>query len=197
MIGAIVPSGDLAMTEPSRDSGSAFNWTNIELGPSLPMAVFTSTERWQPERIGALALYCSDGRWGEAFDQFCHHHLHIPRYDRWALPGGPAWLLPHSDNLDFHPTVREQLDFLVKIHEVDRIVLITHFGCAYYAQRLQRPPQDCLAAQTKDAQEAAATLRHWYPNVNVETYLAMRHLNWLSFHEIRMSDVGFPPSATV
>jgi hypothetical protein len=63
----------------------------IELGPHLPMAAYHALERWHPERIGALALYCSDGRWGEAFDEFCHRHLQIPRYDRWAAPFDPAW----------------------------------------------------------------------------------------------------------
>ena len=172
------------MSTSQPESASVFNWANVELGPHLPMPVFTSTERWQPERIGALALYCSDGRWGEAFDKFCHRHLHIPRYDRWALPGGPAWLLPHPDNPHFQPTVREQLDFLVTIHEIELIVLISHFGCAYYAQRLQKSPDDCLPVQTQDAREAASTLRHWYPNVRVETYLAMRNLDWLSFHRL-------------
>ena len=68
----------------------------IDLGPDLPLAVFTSTEHWHPERIGALAIYCSDGRWGEAFDEFCHRHLQIPRYDRLAVAGGPAWLAPRE-----------------------------------------------------------------------------------------------------
>jgi len=65
---------------------------------------FTSTHPWNPERIGAMAIYCSDGRWGEAFDEFCHEGLRIPRYDRFAVPGGPLWLvmrdvslmIPHS-----------------------------------------------------------------------------------------------------
>ena len=65
-------------------------WDTIDLPPDLPVSVFTSMEPWRHERIGALALYCSDGRWGEAFDEFCHKHLLIPRYDRWAVPGGPA-----------------------------------------------------------------------------------------------------------
>jgi len=67
-------------------------------------APFISTHPWNPERIGAMAIYCSDGRWGEAFDEFCHEGLRIPRYDRFAVPGGPLWLvmrdvslmIPHS-----------------------------------------------------------------------------------------------------
>src|SRR5437660_12573827 len=106
-----------------------------DLGPDLPMAAFVSTERWHAERLGGLALYCSDGRWGESFDEFCHRHLHLPRYDRWAVPGGPAWLTPREGTSELSRATHEQLDFLVRAHELERIVLLTHYGCAYYAQR--------------------------------------------------------------
>src|SRR5436190_8400624 len=99
----------------------------IDLGPDLNIAVFTSIERWHAERIGALALYCSDGRWGEAFDEFCHKHLLIPRYDRWAVPGGPAWLVARDGDPDFTHAARDQLDFLVHANELERIVWIWHF----------------------------------------------------------------------
>src|SRR5437016_3250055 len=79
-------------------NGSGTPWAGVELGPPLPMAIYTSTETWNAERIGALALYCSDGRWGEAFDDFCHRRLLIPRYDRWAVPGGPAWLVARDND---------------------------------------------------------------------------------------------------
>lgn len=156
----------------------------IDLGPDLPMAVFVSGERWHAERIGALALYCSDGRWGEAFDEFCHKHLLIPRYDRWAVPGGPAWLAPREDDRDFSQAARQQLDFLVRAHELERIVLITHYGCAHYTQRLRQEPPACLPVQIDEVRRAAAVLRSWYPEMRVEAYLAMRNLNWLTFHEL-------------
>lgn len=156
----------------------------LDLGPELPLSVFTSMERWHPERIGALALYCSDGRWGEAFDEFCHRHLLIPRYDRWAVPGGPAWLALGSEGGEFSRSAREQLDFLVHAHELERIVLITHFGCAYYGHRLNRDPKECLPAQIEDVRRAAETLRRSYDGMRVETYLAMRTGNCLSFHQL-------------
>src|SRR5207245_7055598 len=122
----------------------AVPWSTVELGPDLPMVVFTSAERWHPERIGAVAIYCSDGRWGEAFDEFCHKHLQIPRYDRLALAGGPACFAPRDEKAELLcAAALDQLAFMVKVHELKRIVLITHYGCAVYAERLQRKPDDC------------------------------------------------------
>ena len=143
-------------------------------GPKLPAAVFTSSERWNSERIGALALYCSDGRWGDAFDDFCHKHLLIPRYDRWAVPGGPAWVAIRDPAVEFAHAAREQLDFLVKAHQLGRIVLITHYGFALYGHKLGKAPDECLSAQIEDIRIAAAALRTWYADMRVDGYLAMR-----------------------
>jgi hypothetical protein len=153
----------------------------IDLGPDLPPLEYTCTERWHPERIGALALYCSDGRWGEAFDEFCHRHLLLPRYDRWAVPGGPAWLAARIGQ-DHRQAARGQLEFLVRAHELERIVLITHFGCAVYGHHLRRSPRECLPAQRDDVRAAAALLRDWFPGLHVDAYLAMNTGPWLTFH---------------
>jgi carbonic anhydrase-like protein len=164
------------MTDPS------FSVQPLDLDPDLPLPVFTSTERWHAERIGALALYCSDGRWGEAFDEFCHRHLLIPRYDRWAVPGGPAWLAHPQDASDYSNAAREQLNFLVNAHKLESVILITHFGCAYYGHRLGWSPRDCLAQQIEDVRTGAQRLRQWFPGLEVEGYLAMRAGNALTFH---------------
>lgn len=155
----------------------------INLGPRLPLSVFTSMEVWHPERIGAMAIYCSDGRWGEAFDEFCHKHLNIPRYDRWAVPGGPASLL-REDNPAGFDFVREQVDFLVKVHELEQIVLITHFGCAHYTGHLKKSPEDCLPAQMEDLRKLALLIRQWYPKMRVQAFVAMRTGHCLSFHQV-------------
>src|SRR5438067_9937882 len=102
---------------------------DIGLSPLLPTVSYQAMERWHAERIGALALYCSDGRWGEAFDEFCHKYLQIPRYDRWAVPGGPAWLVSRDEDHTPLQAARLQLDFLVRTHELEQIVLIAHYGC--------------------------------------------------------------------
>ena len=172
------------MSTTSSGPVNELTWDAIELAPDLPLSVFTSMEPWHHERIGALALYCSDGRWGEAFDEFCHKHLQIPRYDRWAVPGGPAWLATSDQNEAFFQTAREQFDFLVRFHELEQVVLITHFGCAYYGHRLEKAPRECLQAQREDVRTAMHTLHRWYPDIRVEAYLAMRHGRLLSFHRL-------------
>jgi hypothetical protein len=160
----------------------------MELGPNLPLADFTSTVRWNNERIHAMALYCSDGRWGESFDEFCQRHLRLPRYDRWAVPGGPAWLVPSGHDAGFSHAAKLQLDFLVEAHGLERTILITHFGCAYYAQQLKCSAEECLPAQSADLRRAVTTLQKWYPNMQVESYLAMRSDRQLSFHRVAGSE---------
>jgi hypothetical protein len=150
----------------------------IDLGPRLPVPAYHAIERWHPERIGAMAIYCSDGRWGEAMDEFCHRHLQIPRYDRWAVPGGPAWVAAREPD----DAVRDQLDFLVHAHELERMVLISHYGCAWYGHQLGRSPDECLAVQGADLETAAAALREWYTGMQVEMYLAVQQHGWVTFH---------------
>ena len=146
---------------------------------------FTSTHLWNPERIGAMAIYCSDGRWGEAFDEFCHVGLHIPRYDRFAVPGGPLWLVMRDISLMIpHSAARDQLQFLVKAHQLERIVLFGHYGCAYYRYLLGRDPDGCLAAQQEDLRVAAKTLSGWFAEMQVEAYMAMRSGERLSFRPV-------------
>jgi hypothetical protein len=109
----------------------------------------------------------------------------MPRYDRFAVPGGPAWFT----RADVHRNgayyvAREQLDFLVQVHALERIVLITHYGCAFYTEMLKRSPLEVLPTQLEEARAAATTLRSWFPGIVVEAYLAMRRANRLSFHAV-------------
>ena len=152
--------------------------------PYVSPALFTSRETWDPTRIGALVMYCSDGRWGEAFDEFCHHRLHVPRYDRWAVPGGAAWIVAAAADPEAHQAAWEQLDFLAQAHDLTRLVLMTHYGCAYYGERLHQEPDECLPVQLDDLCTAAAVLRERFPAMTIETYLAMRWGVLLSLHRV-------------
>jgi len=135
--------------------------------------IFTSTVPFEAERIAAVAIYCSDGRYGDQFDEFMHHHLCLPRYDRLALPGGAAWLgWRSSASLGHYGLLSDQLDFLVQVHDLRRAVLIAHHGCAYYLRRHIGDAESLLPTQIQDLQDAANTLRNRYTRLQVETYLA-------------------------
>jgi hypothetical protein len=108
----------------------------------------------------------------------------IPRYDRWAVPGGPAWLVPREKGGELYLATRTQLDFLVHVHELERIVLITHYGCAFYRELLHQPAEECVTAQLKDLEEVGRRLRSWYPEMQVEAFLAMQQGRCLSFHQL-------------
>src|SRR5262245_38895728 len=171
----------------------------IEPAPALqlPPQRFCCNEPFNEQRIGALAMYCSDGRWGDAFDDFCHRSLMIPRYDRFAVPGGPAWLTVGSDapkgvavQRNDHAALMaslsrsawEQLGLLIRVHELGRIVLVAHYGCAFYTERLKRDADTCLPIQLEDLKRARAAVKERFPRVTVETYLAMRKGPRMSFH---------------
>ncbi len=146
---------------------------------------FISREPWCERRVRAMAIYCSDGRWGDAIDEFCHQGLGVPAYDRFAVPGGAAWL----NNLDcsrFYlcEAARQQIDFLVKSHGLERIILITHFGCAFYAHRLGLGPEACLPKQLEELHSAAKTLHRWFDGLRVEAYLATREAGSIVFHGV-------------
>lgn len=137
--------------------------------------------RWQssisytPDRIGAAAIYCSDGRYNEQFDEFLHRHLELPRYDRLVVPGGPAILAGHIESMQEEAALMEQLSFLIRHHELDRVVLIAHGSCGYYLKRLHTSPERLRQAQIEDLGKSAYRIFDLSKSVTVECYLASVH----------------------
>ncbi len=85
---------------------------------------YESPVKFDASRIRAAAVYCSDGRYGEQFDDLMQTSLKLPRYDRLAVPGGAACLARHFAIYREEEGVSEQLRFLVKVHGLERVVLI-------------------------------------------------------------------------
>jgi hypothetical protein len=173
MEGALARVGLGPMTGPAARPLGGTPPGGSPLGGLAP-ASFISTEPWREKRIGAVAIYCSDGRWGDAVDEFCHRGLGIPAYDRFAVPGGPAWIAQGAaGRAELARAARDQLGFL-----------ITHWGCAFYGHALGRCPEECLATQLQDVSRAAAAVRDWFGPLSVEGYLANRTGGSLTFHDL-------------
>jgi len=148
--------------------------------------IFTASEKWHAGELNALAVFCSDGRWDTAFDEFCHKWLRIGHGDRFAVPGGPAWLArSDGESAALYAAARGQIEFLVRAHNLRRVALITHYGCGFYQHRLARDAEGCLPVQIDDLRRAAADMRRWFGgDVLIETYLGMRRNDIVTFHRV-------------
>jgi hypothetical protein len=129
------------------------------------------------ERIGAAAVYCSDGRYGEAMDEFLHDCLGLPHYDRVAIPGGAACLAGHLLAMRERGALVRQLKFLVESHALNRVVLIAHQDCGFYKHnvhpsKLRQTPLEDL--QFADLKTVAGFLRDIHRELVVDAYFARR-----------------------
>lgn len=132
--------------------------------------VFESRLPYEQARIHAAAMYCSDGRIGEHMDDFLQNGLGLPRYDRIALPGGPACLAGHPEALAEEHAVVDELKFLVDVHALKRIVLIQHEGCAFYGNRLALEGRRLELVQRADLVRAAAIVARVTKVDRIEAY---------------------------
>ena len=136
--------------------------------------VYASSVRFDEHRIRAAAMYCSDGRFGDQFDDFLHTSLKLPRYDRLAVPGGAACLAGHFLTFWEEESLIEQLRFLVNVHGLERVVLIAHQGCAFYTERLRVPPLRLEAQQREDIQKATERIRSVASGLLVDAFFARK-----------------------
>lgn len=138
------------------------------------------------ERIRAAAVYCSDGRVGEHFDDFLHQGLELPRYDRVALPGGPGCLAGHTEARLEEERVTDELRFLVEAHGLERVVLIQHEACAFYLSRLRVDAARMEALQRADLVRAAFQIRRVTGLVRIEGYFARRADGGIAFERVEL-----------
>ena len=124
------------------------------------------------DRIGAAAIYCSDGRFGEAFDDFLHNELKLPHYDRLAIPGGAAPLAGHIAAYREEEALREQLRFLIDSHGLSRIVLIAHRHCGFYLKKLHLSEEGLIRRQEADLAAAATAIHALARGLAIDAYLA-------------------------
>ncbi len=136
------------------------------------MKPFESSVRYESARIHAAAIYCSDGRVGEHFDDFLHAGLSLPRYDRVCLPGGPASLAGHIQANVGQQHVVDELQFLLQVHHLRRIVLIAHQSCAFYTTRLELKEPRLELVQRADLVRAAAFVHRVTGLDAIEAYFA-------------------------
>ena len=140
--------------------------------PDASPPSYESPVRFDSNRIRAAAVYCSDGRFGEQFDDLLQNALQLPRYDRLAVPGGAACLAGHFPTYREEDGVVRQLQFLVDVHAIERVVLIAHENCAFYSVRLKVSPLQLETQQREDMKKAVRRVRSLSATVQIEAFFA-------------------------
>src|SRR5215218_73314 len=143
--------------------------TAVDLPDVRVRAIYASRTAFDERRVGAAAVYCSDGRFGDPMDEFLHAGLGLPRYDRVAVPGGAACLAGHGGAYHEGQALQRQLDFLIREHGLRRVVLIAHDGCAFYKD-VWTGGRTVERQQAADLAKAADHIRLWHPGVEVAAY---------------------------
>ncbi len=147
---------------------------------------YESRVPYERSRIHAAAIYCSDGRIGEHFDDFLQNGLNLPRYDRVALPGGPACLAGHPQAHLEEQGVVDELKFLVEAHALKRVVLIAHEGCAFYGARLELKDRRMELVQKADLVRASAFVHRVTGLAAVEAFYARLHEGRVRFEPVEV-----------
>lgn len=152
---------------------------------TIQPGTYVSTVPYDPDRVGAAAVYCSDGRYGEQMDEFLHHHLELPEYDRMAMPGGCAALASHFVTMREEMALDRQLRFLISSHNLHTVVLIAHQDCGYYKQiRLRHKTLE--EQQMADLKKAAERIRGYGPGVEVKAYFARKAQGKIVFEPVEV-----------
>lgn len=146
---------------------------------------YQSSFGFESQRIHAAAVYCSDGRFGDHCDEFLHHHLSLPNYDRVAVPGGPGAFADHELGVLSAKGLERDIGFLIEAHSLRRVILIAHAGCAFYIQRLGLDPDAAWLQQKADLDRVAGRLRGVYAELDVESYFAWPTGNGVGFGRVK------------
>lgn len=133
------------------------------LTPGTSSPDYLSRAQWTLERPHVLVVCCSDGRLQEAIDEFLHDHLNVIDYDRFYAPGGPGVLAAGGPEFTQASQYRDDLAFLVRVHQVQELLLIFHGSgpegpdgstCAYYGRILPGASREEI--QARQARDLAA-----------------------------------------
>ena len=123
--------------------------------------------------ITDLVVFCSDARFGAQSEEFIAQRLGHTRFDRLVAPGGPACMLDWTTVLDDDVETVERLKwFLIENHDIDRVILIAHQGCAYYTLKLGVGEQQLRQRQDSDLRRVVERIREVKPGLGVEAYFA-------------------------
>jgi len=137
-----------------------------------PNSCFSSRIPFDGQGCGAAVIFCSDGRFADQVNDFMQNGLGLYGYDRLAIAGGPACFAGHFDAYREEEAAVSHLKFLVRLHKLTRLILISHEQCGFYSDFLRVHEIDLLGRMKRDLASAVRRVRAAAPQLQVEAYLA-------------------------
>jgi len=129
--------------------------------------------KFEADYPDALAVYCSDGRFGHAIEELFTHLGH-PRLDTLTIPGGAGLLNHRTSGYGDCDTFTRAAEFLIRGHHLTFVVLLAHENCGFYGAKYPDLSHAEIAKrQCADLLHAKAELEATHPRLTVSAYLAV------------------------
>ena len=138
------------------------------------MTEFKSREsKFEPSYPHALAVYCSDGRFGHAIEELFLHLGHA-RLNTLTIPGDAGLLNHRTSGYGDCDTFTRAAEFLIRGHHLTFVVLLAHEHCGFYAANFpDLSHAEVAKRQRADLLLAKAELTTTHPRLAVSAYLAV------------------------
>jgi len=140
---------------------------------------YRSSILFGPPPINCIVVYCCDGRFVDQVEDFLHNGLELDDFDRLVVPGGAGRML------DASPMAK--LRFMVHAHRLQRVVLLQHEDCGYYAHEKQITGAAQQPRRREDAGQVMAALRSEFPELRIDAYDAVLDGGRVAFEPIEAS----------
>ena len=142
---------------------------------SIPLWLKSTQKASAVNKPQALLLTCIDYRFIDIENNFLKQQNLTGKYDWVSLAGASLALRNFPSNADTK-AFWEQLDLSVKLHQIEKIVIIDHQDCGAYKTKfdtnLIENPTEELETHQKYLRSAAKAIGDTYPHLNVELYFA-------------------------
>ena len=137
-----------------------------------PLEIYRSQQiETAPSRV--VVIHCSDPRYQPHFQDFLRTGLSLTHYGLIAVPGGVQLFSPSDENAALRTHGGVWLDFMAKLMNADRCILIGHADCRWYIENhIARDANSLKDDETRDINAVREALRRRFPLVNVELYFA-------------------------
>lgn len=137
-------------------------------------AAFISDVPWSDEHPEALVIHCSYHPYQCQIQDFLFNGIGLRSFDRFAVPGGPQFLIAGGIRLKFKMAGEEQFRFLVDGHGIKRVVCIADAQCGWYKSLLgpsvnERQFKQC---QVDDLKKTRQAILGFYPKMEVNLFYA-------------------------